>query len=574
MANVDDEVPDPSPEAAPPSRMVVVSNRLPVVLTPVDEEGWTVEPGAGGLVTALEPVLQRIAGTWVGWPGVDVRQVEEVQELLDRGSGDRGFEVRAIGLSPEEEERFYLGFANQVIWPLFHGFPERCRFQEEFWDCYLDVNGRFADGIVDELEGEDLIWVHDYHLMGVAKALRERGVRQPICFFLHTPMPTLDVFRKLPWRLALLESLLEHDLVGFHTERDRENFLHAVRCLLPDEAVEREGSLVRVGDGSRTARVGVFPISIDAREFAETAATEGVRLHALRLRQALPGFVDEDPDSHLMLLGVDRLDYTKGLPQKLRAYQTMLRRHPEMLGRVTLVQLVVPSREDIPLYEALKDEVDQLVGEISGEFSQENWSPIRYEYGQWAREKLLAHYRAARVALVTPLQDGMNLVSKEFCASSVDGDGVLVLSEHAGSASQLHSGAILVNPYHEEELAEAMHRACTMGAAERKRRMSKLRQIVASQDIHWWTDSFLKAARGDRSRRERRWPRPQASRSDPVVGLSPLARGLRSHSAPGEPGAAAPGGGDDEPEGSGGPSTLPFRLGTSGTRAGDGHGYE
>jgi trehalose 6-phosphate synthase/phosphatase len=566
----DDDVPDPLPR----SRMVVVSNRLPVVLTPVEGGGWTVEAGSGGLVTALEPVLQRIAGTWVGWPGVDVREVGEVQDLLDRGSEDRGFELRAIGLSPEEEEKFYLGFANQVIWPLFHGFPERCRFHEEFWDCYLDVNARFADGIVDQLEGEDLVWVHDYHLMGVARALRERGVRQSICFFLHTPMPTLDVFRKLPWRLALLESLLDHDLVGFHTERDRENFLHAVRCLLPEQDVEPEGSLIRVGDASRSTRVGVFPISIDVQEFSETAASAAVGAHARRLRRALPGFEATDPDSHLMLLGVDRLDYTKGLPQKFRAYQSMLRRHPELHGRVTLVQLVVPSREDIPLYEVLKDEVDQLVGEILGEFSHEGWWPIRYEYGQWDREKLLAHYRAARVALVTPLQDGMNLVAKEFCASNVDGDGVLVLSEHAGSARQLHSGAILVNPYHEEELAEAIHLACTMGEAERRGRMSRLRQIVASQDIHWWTDSFLRAARGKPLRRERRWPRSASPRGESGVGPSPLARGLRSPSSPREPGTAASGGGDEEPESSGRPATRPFPLGTSGTRAGDGHGYE
>jgi len=548
------------------SRMVVVSNRLPVVLTRQADEGWSAEPGSGGLVTALEPVLRRIAGTWVGWPGVDVEQVDEVQRVLDRRAEDRGYELRAIGLSPEEEERFYLGFANQVIWPLFHGFPERCRFKEEFRDCYLDVNRRFADRVVDQLDGEDFVWVHDYHLMGVARELRERGVRQRICFFLHIPMPALDVFRKLPWRLMLLESLLDYDLVGFHTERDRENFLHAVRCLLPEQEVERDGSLVRVGIGSRSTQVGVFPISIDVPEFAETAASDAVRWHALRLQRALPGFDEDDPDSHIMLLGVDRLDYTKGLPQKLRAYQTMLRRHPEMRGRVTLVQLVVPSREDIPLYEALKDEVDQLVGEISGEFSHEGWSPMRYEYGRWEREKLLAHYRAARVALVTPLQDGMNLVAKEYCAANVDADGVLVLSEHAGAASQLHAGVILVNPYHEGELAEAIHQACTMGAKERKARMSRLREQLSAEDIHWWTDSFMKAARGEPARRDKRWPRRSSARVAPGT-----AAPLRSRSGPGEPDDVSSGGSEEERER---PRKLSLLPSDQRTRTGDGNGYE
>jgi trehalose 6-phosphate synthase/phosphatase len=496
------------PAALPPQGMVVVSNRLPVVLTRDARKKWRIEPGSGGLVTALEPVLRRIQGTWVGWPGVSLGHISEVQELLDQDAEDRGYAVRTVGLSPEEEERFYLGFANQVIWPLFHGFPARCRFQEEFWDCYLDVNRRFADGIVDQVRGGEVIWVHDYHLMGVASHLRTRSVREPICFFLHTPMPPLEVFRKLPWRLPLLESLLDHDLLGFQTERDTENFLHAVRSLLPAHEVEREGNLVRIDHARAATRVGAFPISIDVREFADTAASEAVRIHAVRLRQALPGFDEADPDSHLMLLGVDRLDYTKGLPQKLQAYRAVLRRHDELRGRVTLVQLVVPSREDIPLYEALKEEIDQLVGEISGEFSHEGWSPIRYEYGQWDREALLAHYRAARIALVTPLQDGMNLVAKEYCAANVDEDGVLVLSEHAGAASQLHPHVILVNPYHVEELATAIHAACVMGAEERKARMSRLRELVSEQDIHWWTDSFLRAAVGDRPGSERRWPRP------------------------------------------------------------------
>jgi trehalose 6-phosphate synthase/phosphatase len=489
--------------------IVVVSNRLPVVLERDPRGGWVLKAGSGGLVTALQPVLRRDGGTWIGWPGVDVDGSGEVQEILDGRYEGRGYGVRAIGLSKQEQEDFYLGFSNQVVWPLFHGFPERCNFHPRFWDAYRTVNRKFARGVAEVLDGRELIWVQDYHLMGVADALRGMKVRQPIAFFLHTPFPALDVFRKLPWRLVLLRSLLRHDLIGFQTDRDREKFVHTLRCLVPDVEIEADGGLPTVRTDSRSVKLGVYPISIDADEFAEAAAKERVRQEARRIRQELVAHSGRDPDSHVGVLGVDRLDYTKGLTRKLRAFQQALRRHPELRGNVTLTQLVVPSREGIPEYDALKARIDGLVGEICGEFTDGGWSPIRYEYGRWSRSRLLAHYRAARVALVTPLQDGMNLVAKEFCAASIDDDGVLVLSEHAGAAAQLHADALLVNPYDLDQLTSAIHRSCTMDPAERWARMRRMREGIRRQDIHWWAESFLRdaQARGGRTP-GRRIPRP------------------------------------------------------------------
>jgi trehalose 6-phosphate synthase/phosphatase len=428
----------------------------------------------------------------------------------------RGYRLRAIGLSEEEQEGFYLGFSNQVIWPLFHGFPERCDFHPRYWEIYAEVNRKFARGVAGHLGGDELVWIHDYHLMGVAEVLRQQGVRQPVAFFLHTPVPAPDLLRKLPWRLPLLRSLLSYDLVGFQTGRDRENFVRTVRWILPKSRIEPSDDLYRIRMGTQTTNVGVFPISIDVPEFADAAESEPVRRESLDLRRGLPGFSEEDPDSHIMLLGVDRLDYTKGLIQKLKAFQLMLRRHPELRRSVTLVQLVVPSREDIPAYHSLKREVERLVGEVCGEFNEAGWCPIRYEYGRWDRERLVAHYRAARVALVTPLQDGMNLVAKEYCAANVEGDGVLVLSEHAGAAAQFHLDALLVNPYDVEGLAWAIYRACTMPAQERRARMRRLRSEVSRHDIHWWAHAFLKAARRGSDRRAKRRTRLRSRLSGPL----------------------------------------------------------
>jgi len=470
----------------PQPPLIIASNRLPVVLSPDGQGDWSLERGSGGLVTALEPVLRDRGGVWIGWPGVDSDQIQDVDEVLERVMEGAGYKVKGVSLGHEEQEDFYLGFANQVIWPLFHDFQTQCNFQPRFWKTYLKVNRKFAGVLEREAKSSDFIWVHDYHLMMVARYLREDGWRGRIGFFLHIPFPPLDVFVNLPWRFPLLDALLSYDLVGFQSSRDRRNFLNCVTTLVPGAEVEGDGRVVRVRLPGRVVRVGVFPVSIDFEEFAGPAASDAVSMRVAGLRSEFPG--------QTIVLGVDRLDYSKGIPHKLQGYRLALQRYPELRERIVLVQLVVPSREDIPEYHQMRGEIERRVGQIQGEFTRSGWVPIHYQFGRWNRVELIAHYRAAGIALVTPLKDGMNLVAKEFCAASLQGKGVLILSEYAGATAQLQRDALLVNPYDVEGVAEAIYRAFTMQMDEVSRRMRSMRETIRATDVSWWVDIFLRAA--------------------------------------------------------------------------------
>ena len=465
--------------------LIVVSNRLPVVLSHDGRGEWSLERGSGGLVTALEPVLEAHGGTWIGWPGVD-GEFEEMDELLEKATAGAGYRVLGVTLTAEEEEDFYLGFANQVVWPLFHDFQTQCNFEPAYWRTYVRVNRKFAEAIAKDATPRDFVWVHDYHLMTVARELRAAGWTGPVGFFLHIPFPPLDVFVNLPWRFPVLDGLLSYDLIGFQSARDRRNFLNCVVTLIPGAVVEGEGRVVRIRFGERTVRVGVFPVSIDFREFAGPAATDAVSERVAGLRSEFSG--------KTIMLGVDRLDYSKGIPHKLEGYRLALERYPEMRERIVLVQLVVPSREDIPEYHQMRAEIERRVGQIQGEFTRSGWVPIHYQFGRWDRVELIAHYRAAGIALVTPLKDGMNLVAKEFCASSLEGKGVLILSEYAGATAQLQHDALLVNPYDVEGVADAIHHAFTMPKDEAKARMMRMRDTIRRTDVGWWVETFLKAA--------------------------------------------------------------------------------
>jgi alpha,alpha-trehalose-phosphate synthase [UDP-forming] len=367
---------------------------------------------------------------------------------------------------------FYQGFSNEVIWPLFHDLPSLCNFDAAYWRTYCAVNRKYARAVRRRVATGDFIWVHDYHLMNLAAELRRLGVRSRLGFFLHIPFPAPDVFMKLPWRAPLLDALLEFDLVGFQTARDRRNFLACAQAL---------------GREARPERAGHFPISIDYNAFMRRAAAADVAAKARELHQLLP--------KRKLVLGVDRLDYTKGIALRLRAFHDLLVRYPKMRGRVSLIQVVVPSREDIPQYHLMKTEIEQLVGRINGVFARPGaWVPVWYEYRSLTRLELLAYYRAADIALITPLKDGMNLVAKEYCACSIEEDCVLILSEFAGAAAQLAGGALLVNPYDIEGVAEAIRAAYAMPAQERASRMRRMRRSIRQQDVFWWVDSFLRAA--------------------------------------------------------------------------------
>lgn len=471
-------------------RLIVVSNRLPVVLRQ-GEDGWELKPGSGGLVTALAPALSHRGGLWIGWPGVPVEPGDGWEELLASGFRERGYELVPVVLTEREVEGFYYGFANSVLWPLFHDMTSSCDFQPRFWYAYLTVNRKFAERVVEQTSADDFVWVQDYQLINVAELMREHHEERNIGFFLHIPFPPLDIFTKLPWRGQILGALLAYDLIGLQTPRDLRNFLSCLEHLLPEVGIgEEEAGLVRLTVGERTVTAGAFPIGIDNRELEEIAREPETEARMADLRRKIG---DYD-----IVLGVDRLDYTKGLPERLLAFANALERYPHLREKVILLQLVVPSRESVPEYQTLKDRLDRLVGQINGERSTAGWTPIHYHYRSLARRDLVSLYRMGRVGFVTSIKDGMNLVSKEYVACQVDLHGVLVLSEFAGAAAQLADGAILVNPHDIEGMADAILAALDLPEAERRARMERMRRVVAEQDIFWWVDRFLSVALGGR----------------------------------------------------------------------------
>jgi trehalose 6-phosphate synthase/phosphatase len=465
-------------------RLVIVSNRLPIQLEKVDDH-YQVVPGSGGLVTALKRIVCQNDSVWIGWPGCDESDaaLQAFQQYHDSGTG---IQLEPVFLSEVEARQFYSGFSNEIVWPLFHDLQSRCNFDPAYWDAYQRVNARFAQRISNLIRASDLIWVHDYHLLEVARYLRRGDLRSRILFFHHIPFPAPDIFEKLPWRSQILSAMLNYDVVGFQTARDRRNFLNCLPMLNAKVPVYYRGQNHVLKFEGREVKVGNYPIGIDFSDFAIGASQKEIEDKAEEIRQTLGG--------RRIILGIDRMDYTKGIPERLLAFCEFLRLNPEMLKRVTLLQVAVPSRGTIPKYQELKLEIESLVSTINGEFTEPGWVPIHYIHRSLTRNELLAYYRAAEVALVTPLKDGMNLVAKEFCACKLKNDGVLILSEFAGAAAESRKGALLVNPYHVREVAEAIDRALRMDTTERAGRMRQLRRQFRRNDVFRWARHFVRTA--------------------------------------------------------------------------------
>lgn len=463
-------------------RLIVVSNRLPIVVEQKDT-GQRLKPGTGGLVTALTPVMERHGGVWIGWPGHSGLKLNS--SLLTDFSREHSYDLLPIPLSKKEVQGFYEGFSNESIWPLFHDLLGRCRFELEDWLTYEQVNQRFAEVIGECATGDDFVWIHDYQLLLVARELRRAGFSLPLAFFLHIPFPSPDIFRRLPWRNEIIAALMDYDLLGFQTTRDRRNFVGCVKSLLRDVNVRVRRRISYIEYEGRTVSVGNFPIGIDFDDFDHAARTVEAEDEAARFKQTF--------NAEQIILGVDRLDYTKGIPERFLAYERCLEKYPELRERIAMFQLVVPSRVDVPEYIDLKVRIEQMVGRINGRFSTRGWVPIHYRFNTLPRHELIGAYSACDIALITPLRDGMNLVAKEFCASQIEGNGVLIVSEFAGTADQLKRGSLIVNPFDKEGLADAIHRAFHMDRSERQRRMSALRAEVKRHNVHTWVRWFLDA---------------------------------------------------------------------------------
>ncbi len=447
--------------------ILVLSNRLPFTVER-RARGLEKRHSAGGLVAALEPALCARGGTWVGWPGAELRPGEHLS------SGGKAYRITPVHLTENDIQRYYHGFSNRTLWPLLHSFPALTRFDQRDFISYERVNDRFAETALAESKDTDLVWVHDYHLMLAPRLIRQGRPDVRLGFFLHVPFPPYDIFRLLPWDRQLLRGMLACDLIGFHVHGYARNFIDCVERRL-GARVDHENLLVEHGD--RTIQVGAFPIGIDFERFESLASAAPARV-GRRER---------------VVLGVDRLDYTKGIPHRIRAFERLLELHPRHRENVVLLQLAVPSRAQVEEYRELKREIDELVGRVNGRFATATWSPIRYLYRTLTPDRLAALYRDADVALITPLRDGMNLVAKEYVACQVGEPGVLVLSQLAGAAETMRE-AILVNPYDVDGTAEALHRALTMDEAERRSRMAALRRRERRDDVSTWTRSFLEAA--------------------------------------------------------------------------------
>lgn len=452
------------------TRLIVVSNR---VSAPVDPAAGS----AGGLAMALSAALRKYDGLWFGWSGETVETFTGELKVEDRA----GVTVNLVDLEAHDVEEYYNGYANKTLWPLFHHRVDLTAYERSYGEGYERVNRRFAETLAPLIQPGDIIWVHDYHLIPLARDLRRLGVQNRIGFFLHTPWPARQLLVTLPHHRRLVESLFAYDLIGFQTQE----WLDLFRDYVISEA---RGELAGYGGleaFGRQVRIGTFPIGIDVEGFMQARdSREGVRTYDRMAASAA---------FRSMIVGVDRLDYSKGLEERMLGYEQFLRDHPDLRGDVFLVQVTPISRDEVDTYQDIRARLDSLAGRINGEYADMDWQPIRYLNRSYRRDQLAGIYRAAKVCMVTPLRDGMNLVAKEFvCAQNPEDPGVLILSRFAGAAEQMGE-ALLVNPFSREEVADAIHRALTMPLEERIRKWRALMKVVQDTDVGQWRDAYVGA---------------------------------------------------------------------------------
>lgn len=451
------------------SRLIVISNRV----NPPKDSG---DGAVGGLATALAAALREYQGVWFGWSG------NTVDHFTGHLSMQRvsGVTMATVDLEGQDVDEYYNGFANNTLWPLFHYRIDLTAYERSFGTGYDRVNARFAQTVRPLIEPDDMVWVHDYHLIPMARELRKLGVKNRIGFFLHIPWPARQLMVTLPRHKQLVEAMFDYDLIGFQTDEGLDAFEGYVRHEL-DGTIEG----ANVSAFGKTVRVGAFPIGIDAKQFvAAIHSPEGVEGYR-RMK--------ESQDGRQMIVGVDRLDYSKGLEERFLAYEQFLTDNPDMLGKVFLLQIATPSRESVEAYQDIRSRLDEVSGRINGHFATVDWVPIRYVNKAHRRDELAGIYRSAALGLITPLRDGMNLVAKEYVAAQDERDpGVLVLSRFTGAAWQMKD-ALIVNPFSREDMSDAIKRGLTMPLAERKQRWETLMHGVMSDDVTAWRDSYVHA---------------------------------------------------------------------------------
>ena len=454
------------------NKTIIVSNRLPVKIT--EREGkYVLSPSEGGLATGLGSVYKEGNNIWIGWPGIEVppeRQDEVKQQLAH-------LNLIPVFLTQEEINLYYEGFSNEVLWPVFHYLVTYAHYEQEYWNFYKLVNAKFRNIVEEHLVEGDTVWIHDYQLLLLPGLIREMQPLVTIGFFQHIPFPSYEIFRLIPWREEIINGIVGSDLVGFHTFDDVRHFLSTTTRLT---AAKSSNNIITYNE--RQIVVEAFPMGIDNVKFEQLSSRKAVKSHVESFKK--------DRNNELFILSIDRLDYSKGIIPRLQAYELLLQTHPENIGKVALYMVVVPSRDTVPQYKELRDNIDKMVGNINARFRTMDWQPIHYFYRSFSVEFLSALYCAADVCLVTPMRDGMNLVSKEYVASRTENTGVLILSEMAGASKELND-ALLVNPNNVGDVMRAIVKAKEMPLEEQKARMSSMREVVSKYNIHLWVKNFI-----------------------------------------------------------------------------------
>jgi trehalose 6-phosphate synthase/phosphatase len=474
-------------------RLIIVSNRLPVNIVKT-ENGYRYEASSGGLASGLGAFVDKIKKdktskmevSWVGWPGTVVDDKEKIRkEILNK------FGAHCVFLSDEDMEKFYEGFCNKTIWPLFHYFPAYTSYENENWEQYVSVNEIFCKALIPVIRPGDLIWVHDYHLMLLPAMLRKKFPAAAIGFFLHIPFPSYEVFRLIPstWRKEIMDGIYGADLIGFHTHDYATYFLRSTQRIL--------GNPNHMGEvlmDNRLVKVDNFPMGIDYAKYNSAIKARKTGVEIKKLMRSFAGFK--------IVLSIDRQDYTKGILNRLRGYEYFLKIHPEWIEKICLIMIVVPSRIGVENYVSIKDQIDQLVGNINGKYGNLNWTPVLYQYHSISFHELIALYNKASIALVTPLRDGMNLVAKEFIAARSGKSGVLILSEMAGAADEL-AESIIINPNNIEEIAGAIAKACNMPVKEQAGHLKVMQKRIQAYDVFHWAGDFISSLKAIKEKQER-----------------------------------------------------------------------
>ncbi len=477
-------------------RVIIISNRLPISVS--KDNGQTViSPSSGGLATGLASYHHEQEGLWIGWPGLSPTTDKEKIALKDRLLNE--YNCYPVYLSNLEIKKYYNGFSNDTVWPLFHYFPARCSYDPTEWEFYKSVNEKYSRVLLEVVRPDDIIWVQDYQLMLLPEMIRKELPEATIGFFLHIPFPSMEVFRYLPWRNEILNGILGADLIGFHTYDYSRHFLSCILRILGKE--QNYGQIVV---DARVVKVDTFPMGIDAAKFINTVGSEEVNSENNKLMKSLK--------NNKVILSVDRLDFTKGIPERLKAFEVFLEQYPDWHGKVTYIMLCVPSRDKIQQYQLLKKEVDELVGKINGRFGTPGWSPILYMYRSVPFSTLVSLYTSADLALVTPLRDGMNLVSKEYLACQGQlKNGMLVLSETAGSAAELGE-AIIINPNNVNSMAESIYQGLTMPEEDKKAALKLMVNRIKRYNVFRWADDFVEQLLNTKENQEQNQQRLLAGR--------------------------------------------------------------